>query len=191
MSRRKAEELSKKWHGRDVESELDVDEVHSFDDTVAELAELEELGVLGPDFKNEFNIHFKHNRPKLTSTADEQLEILGGDQELVGLGGKKRLQPLGWLVRIVYETDKHHLEDSSGYPESYEHYFGEEFYKEQLGDPDDYATPDDWWEELKAQGIVKLAIKKELIPMLVYDSVDKKMTVVGGVYSVEDVGIKN
>jgi len=185
------EELSKKWHGRDVESDLQVDEVETFDDTVAELAEVEELGILTVGQCEEYNIFFKHNRPKLTSTVDEQLELVGGDQELDGIKDTgKRLRPMGWLVRLVYETDKHHLEGSNGYPESYEHYFAEEYYKDFL-DPDDYDTPDEWWEALKSMGVVDKAIAKELIPLLVYDTRDKKLAIVGGDYTVEDVGIKN
>lgn len=189
-SKEDAEALSEKWHGRNVESEQEIDEIVTYDEDVAELAELEELGVLAANLKDEFNIHFKRDRPRLTSTTNGQLEIIGGDQELENLNGNKRSQPIGWLIRIVYETDKHHLEDSDGYPSSYEHYFAEEFYKDYIS-PDDYDTPDEWWEAVKAEGIVNKAIKKELIPMLVYDCVDHKLHIVGGDYTVEDVGIKN
>lgn len=190
------EEMSETWHGRKPKSEIEIEEIETFDEDVAELADLEELGVLSSNLKDEYTIVFKKDRPKLACDADgRNLEIIGGDQRLdKTVGGSdhngKRLIPLGWLVRIVYETDKHHLEGSNGYPESYEHYFGEEFYKDHL-DFESFETPDDWWEELKEVGAVKKAISKQVIPMLVYNATDAKLMVVGGVYQVLDVGIKN
>src|ERR1035441_8658023 len=44
-----AESLSKKWHGRDVDSTLEITETESYADELAELADLEELGILASD----------------------------------------------------------------------------------------------------------------------------------------------
>lgn len=185
------DEMSETWHGRKPRGTEEIEEIETFEDELAELADLEEIGVLGANCRDEWTIVFKKDRPKLATDGNgENLEVIGGDQEITGDWKNKREIPLGWLVRLVYETDKHHLEGSNGYPESYEHYFGEEYYKTKL-DPDDFKTPDDWWEALKDEGWVKKAINKKLIPMLVYDSVDCKIKIAGGVYKVLDVGIKN
>lgn len=185
------EEMSETWHGRKPRDTQEIEEIESFEEELAELADLEEIGVLGANLKDEWNITFKRDRPKLATDGNgNNLEIIGGDQEITGDYKGKQIVPLGWLVRLVYETDKHHLEGSNGYPESYEHYFGEEYYKEVL-DPDEFKTPDHWWEELKENGTVKKAISKKLIPMLGYNPVDCKLLVIGGVYQVLDVGIKN
>jgi hypothetical protein len=193
------EGMSEKWHGRKSQNVTEVEEIESYDEDMAELADLEELGVLGSNCRDEWNITFKKDRPKLACDGDgENLEIIGGDQELVLKGNAegmvkdgKKLIPLGWLARVVYETDKHHLEGSNGYPESYEHYFGEEYYKTSGVNYDDFKTPDHWFQELKMQGVVKRAISHGYLPMLIYNQTDTKLLIVGGKYKVEDVGIKD
>jgi hypothetical protein len=191
-----AEELSREWHGRDNETVTEIEEIETYPENLAELADLEELGVLSADLVGRYQICFKKDRPKLCAPDGRNLEIVGGDQSLsevpegIDYQGKK-LVPLGYLVSIVYETDKHHLEGSNGYPESYEHYFGEEFYKENAPDMDEFRTPDDWFEEMLEDGLVEEAIAEGLIPTLAYNQTDQKLLIVGGRYTVEDVGIKN
>ena len=119
----------------------------------------------------------------------ENLEIVGGDQELGGEFNGKIEVPLGYCYQIVYETDKHHLEGSNGYPESYEHFFGEEFYKGEGFNQDDYSNSDDFFEDLLDEGVVELAMSKGYLPMVVYDSRNCKLRLVGGKYTIKDVGI--
>lgn len=192
------EDMSRDWHGRGSQNETDIEEVESYEEDLAELADLEELGVLASNLKDEWNICFKSNRPKLACDAKgHNLEIIGGDQYLEVEGFReasrngKKVVPLGWLVRIVYETDKHHLEDSNGSPESYEHYFGEDYYQKKFAEIDDYDTPDEWWEAAKETGVVRKAVNGGIIPMLVYNVEDSKFVIVGGKYEVKDVGIRN
>lgn len=189
-----AEQMSSKWHGRKPKNVTEIVEEERYTETVAELADLEELGFL--DSEGEMcNIVFKRDRPKLVAIDDENLEFIGGDQKLdlpqIGIEEDgKTLIPIGYCYSICYETDKHHLEDSNGTIESYEHYWGEEFYKESH-DYDDYENPDEWFEQLMEDGKVDEAIKKGLLPMLVYNQTDEKILLVGGKYEVTDLGIKN
>jgi hypothetical protein len=190
-----AESLSEKWHGRKPKTVTEVVEEETYEENLAELADLEELGVLGSDLVSRFTISFPKNRPKLCASDSDNLELVGGDQSLKDvpegvIREGKVLVPLGYLYQIVYESDKFHLEGSNGVMESYEHYFGEEFYKESM-EIDDFKNSDDWFEALLEDGVVEEAIEDGLIPMLVYNKTDEKMLIVGGKYTVEDVGIKN
>jgi hypothetical protein len=190
------EDKSKEWHGRGNRYVTEVEENETYDTDVAELADLEELGIMTPNMGNRFTISFKRDRPKLCCDGEgHNLEVIGGDQELnvnqVGIEHDgKRMVPLGYIYYIVYETDKHHLEGSNGYPESYEHYFGEEYYKKMLA-PDKFKNSDDWFLELMQMGYVEIAIEKGLLPMGVYNQTDSKILIVGGDYQVQDVGIRN
>jgi hypothetical protein len=195
MSKKQAEELSKKWHGREAKIETEIEEIENYSENVAELGDLEELGVLAADLQSRFSIFFKKDRPKLCASDEHNLEFIGGDQSLKDtpegvMRDRKQLVPLGYIIQIVYVADKHHLQDSNGSKESYEHFFGEEFYKENL-DSDDYKSVYDWFEDCMSEGFVQEAVEDGLIPMLVYNKTDEKMMVVGGSYTVEDVGIKN
>lgn len=184
-----AARVSEEWHGRKAKDVNEIDEVESYDEVGAELADLEELGVLQPS--GEITIRFKFNRPKLISDIrKENLEIVGGDQE-IEVEGDKVETPIGYVYCIVYETDKHHLEGSNGYPESYEHFFGEEFYKDQGYSIDDFRNSDDFWETVKTEGVVDEAIDEGYLPILTYNQRDKKMKLVGGKYEIKDVGISN
>lgn len=197
-----AETLSKSWHGRDPKNVTEIEEIETFADHLAELADLEELGVLGQDGVSQFTISFKKDRPKLCAPNGKNLEFVSGDQRInvedVGIerNGKK-LVPLGYDYSIVYETDKHHLEDSNGYPESYEHFFAEEFYEENGILKDDFKLPngdfdsEEWFQTCVQEGLVADAIEQGLLPMLIYNKTDEKLMLVGGVYSVEEVGIRN
>ena len=195
MSKKQAEELSKKWHGREPETETEIEEIERYSENVAELGDLEELGILAADLQSRFSIFFKKDRPKLCASDEHNLEFIGGDQSLKDtpegvMRDRKQLVPLGYIIQIVYVADKHHLQDSNGSKESYEHFFGEEFYKENL-DSDDYKSVYDWFEDCMVEGLVQEVVEGGLIPMLVYNKTDEKMMVVGGSYTVEDVGIRN
>ena len=189
-----AEDVSREWHGREPQEVIEIDEEEVYEDVGAILADLEELGVLADeDGKLEtWAIRFKRDRPKLTSDLKmENLEIVGGDQELEIEENGKVDMPLGYCYQIVYETDKHHLEGSGGYPESYEHFFGEEFYKKEGFDQDDFKTSDDYFEELLEEGVVLKAISKGYLPMVVYNVPNCKIRLVGGKYKIKDVGIED
>jgi hypothetical protein len=186
------EDMSKSWHGRDVGDVTEVEELESFESDLVELGDLEELGILELG-----TISFKKDQPKLCCDGEgHNLEIVGGDQELdldsEGVEFKgKRLIPLGYLYSIVYVTDKHHLEGSNGYPEPYEHYFGEEFYKKYLPIEDFDDDTDVWFETLEDMGVVQKAIEKGLLPTCVYDKTDGKILIAGGEYTITELGIKD
>src|ERR1700730_12062566 len=46
------EDISKEWHGRGNKYVTDVEELETYQEDLAELADLEELGVLGADLKS-------------------------------------------------------------------------------------------------------------------------------------------
>ena len=190
------EKITKGWHGRGVKGTTEVVETETYQENLAELADLEELGILDENLQ-QYAIRFKRveTRPKLCASDENNLEIVGGDQKItVGNEGVlrdgKKLVPLGYSYSIVYETDKHHLEGSNGYPESYEHYWAEEFYKESV-DPSDFKNMDDWFDVLMEEGLVEEAIQQGLLPMVVYNKTDEKIMLVGGKYEVTELGIKN
>lgn len=190
-----AEDLSEKWHGRAPKQTSEVVEIETYEEDLAELADLEELGILTQDLSQYF-ISFKKDRPKLCAEDEDNLIFVGGDQKIctddVGVvQDGKRLVPLGWCYQIVYETDKHHLEGSNGVSESYEHFFAEEWYKENFDSVDEFKTSDAWFAAMLKDGLVEEAIENGLIPMLVYNKTDQKLILVGGSYTIEDVGIKN
>jgi hypothetical protein len=189
------EDLSKEWHGREVKGHREVEEIETFEEDLVDLGELEELGIWGAD-GNLFTITFKKDRPTLCCDGEgKNLEIVGGDSHLdlddegiehIG----KILIPLGYVYSIVYETDKHHLEGSNGYPESYEHYLGEEYYKKSL-DPNKYKDTGKWFADLMGMGIVDKARDKGLLPIAVYNQTDQKILLSGGDYEITELGIKN
>lgn len=191
------EDMSKEWHGRGNRDLTEIEELETFEGDVAELADLEELGVIKANRKDRFDISFKKDRPKLCCDGDgHNLEVIGGDQELDLDGVRvehndKVLVPVGYVYMVVYETDKHHLEGSTGYPESYQHFFGEEYYKDHI-DPDGYGEDmDSWFDDLLLEGWVDKAIDKGLLPIMVYNQTDCKILLTGGEYEVKDVGIFN
>jgi hypothetical protein len=186
------EDMAKSWHGRDVGDITEVEELESFESDLVELGDLEELGILELG-----TISFKKDQPKLCCDASgHNLEVVSGDQTLdlkgEGIEWKgKRLIPLGYLYSIVYVTDKMHLEGSSGYPEPYEHYLAEDFYKKHLAIEDFDDDTDSWFQELQDMGIVDEAVEKQLLPMVVYDKTDQKILIAGGKYTVTELGIRD
>ena len=190
-----AAQLSEKWHGRKPKTHTDIEETETYEENLAELGELEELGVLGADMTKRYVLSFNKNRPKLCASDDKNLEIIDGDQTLdieegvIEKDGKK-LVPLGYCYSVVYETDKHHLEGSNGYPESYEHFFAEDFYKGDF-DIDDFKNSEEWFQMVMEEGMVEQAVEEGRLPLLVYNKTDEKLILVGGKYEVADVGIKD
>jgi hypothetical protein len=181
-----AKRVSKEWHGRNAKEVIEVEEVERYNDTAVVLGSLEELGILGNKLK-QWQINFKTNRPMLTADLEKNnLEFVGGDQklELKNVSDKREL-PLGYCYSIVYETDKHHLEGSNGYPESYIHFFAEEFYKKN-----GYEVTEELFDgQMISDGIVERAIDGGWLPLIVYDCVNRKLKIVGGKYKIKDVGI--
>lgn len=190
-----ATEISEGWHGREVRKITKILESETFEDTVAELADLDDLGILDPQMET-YHIEFSKKKPKICATSVSNIEFIGGDQHLelgdVGVESDgKVLVPLGYSYYVNYTTDKFHLEGSNGYPEGYQHFWGEEFYKENIDDQENYDTSDDWFDACLDQGLVEEAIELGLLPMVVYNKTDCKILLVGGKYKVTDLGIEN
>jgi hypothetical protein len=188
---RSAEELSEEWHGREPKEVLDYDEVEKYEADGAILAQLEELGVLSEDGEEIISLEFDEDPPMLVANVStDTLEVVGGDQHL-DMDSDKSEVVVGHVYLIAYNTDKHHLEGSTGKPESYEHYFGEEYYKGRGYKVSNYEDSDDFFEDLLDDGIVEDAIKDGYLPTLVYDTVNSKIRLIGGRYTIEDVGLRD
>ena len=190
-----AEALTEEWHGRQPREVIDYEEEEEYEPDGAVLAELEELGILLEDREQTISIEFNSDPPMLVANvATENLEIVGGDQKLEfgeGWGSTKNEFTVGHVYLIAYCTDKHHLEGSNGVPESYEHFFGEEFYKENGYKVDDYKESDDFFEDILEAGLVDEAIEAGYLPTMVYDTINEKIKLVGGRYTIEDVGLRD
>lgn len=191
-----AEALSEMWHGRKVKKVTDIEETETFSEDVADLGPIEEIGVLGPDNYEKFCIRFSRDQPHLCTSDGENLEVVGGDQHInisdVGVEKDgKRLVPLGYSYSIVYWADKQHLEGGSKQADPWEHYWGEEFYKDEGVDRGDYRGGDGYFEAVQSEGIHLDAIEDGILPMVVYNKTDDKILLVGGKYKVKDVGIVN
>lgn len=191
-----AEELTETWHGREPKEVIDYEEEEEYEPDGAVLAELEELGIILEDREQTISIEFEEDPPMLVANVNtETLEIVGGDQTLeFGEGWDTRNKSevsMGHVYLIAYCTDKHHLEGSNGVPESYEHFFGEEFYKGHGYKVDDYKDSEDFFEDLLEDGIVDEAIEQGYLPTMVYDTVNEKIKLVGGKYTIEDVGLRD
>jgi hypothetical protein len=117
-------EMVESFHGRKPEGEVEVTEVEKFNSRLAVIGDLVELVVKG--HKEVVRIFFPKDRPRLCCDGQgKNLEIVGGDQSLE-VEPDKNLVPIGFCHKIVYETDKHHLDDSNGEVAQYEHEFSEE-----------------------------------------------------------------
>lgn len=170
-----AEDLTTKFHGRPPKETIEITESESYDSDLAMLGELTELEILSEDSEDVIPISFSRDTPedciRLCSTPNgRQLEFVGGDQSLdleefeeagLQLETGKRQVVIGPIHSISYYTDKHHLAGSSNQKTGVE--FIHEFSEESNG----------------------------ALPMLVYDTKDEKMEIVGGRYKVEEEGIKD
>lgn len=175
-------QMAESFHGREVETITDYEELDNYESELADLGELRELEIVAKGRKSVIALTFDKDCPRLATRADgKQLYFVGGDQELsedvledlrrkgadelsVHGGtlekGDKRILPIGTVHTIAYFADKHHLEGTKKQRKGveYEHTFGEE------------------------NGIK---------PVLAYDVMNMGMILLGGDYRVEDVGIVN
>lgn len=196
-----AEELTETWHGRPPNEVIDYEEVETHESDAAVLAELEELAIILDNHEDTICIEFGEDPPMLVANvATDTLEVLGGDQHLEfgeGWDTTKSEISLGHVYLIAYCTDKHHLEGSNGRPESYEHFFGEEYYKGRGYKVSDYkdtakaTASEQFFDDVLEDGVVEDAIVEGYLPVMIYDTVNEKVRLVGGRYTVEDVGLKD
>jgi hypothetical protein len=191
---RSAEELSEEWHGREPREVLDYEDTEHYEADGAILAELEEFGVILENLEETITIEFGERPMLVANVATDTLEIVGGDQHLdfdEGWDTSKSEIVVGHIYLIAYSTDKHHLEGSTGRQESYEHFFGEEYYKGRGYKVSDYKDSEKFFEDLLEDGIVEDAIEDGYLPTMVYDTVNSKIRLVGGRYTIEDVGLRD
>ena len=166
----KAIELSKGFHGRDVNEIIDIVEREKYHSKGAILGILIELELLTDEGTTVLPINFEGSNINVVGSVDRNnIYFIGGDQsinledveEYSESELRKQYLSLGPVYSITYFTDKWHLEgpkyQQKGTP--YQHEFGEE----EDGE----------------------------LPELVYDIWNKKMMLAGGSYSIEDEGIKN
>ena len=170
-----AEELTQEFHGRPSKETVDITESESYDSDLAQLGELTELEIVTEDGEDVIPISFSRDSQvdvvRLCSTPNgRQLEFIGGDQSLelddfeeagLEIETGKREVAIGPVHSISYWTDKHHLAGSKDQEQGVE--FIHEFSEESGGS----------------------------LPMLVYDTEDEKMRLVGGRYRIEAEGIKD
>ena len=184
--------LAQGFHGRAPEDEILLTEESQYAKDQAVIGLLEELEIVSEDGLSVTPINFKHHDHRsafakngkeqdtvyVTFPNRNQIEFIGGDQTLPV--DDKALVNVGPIYGVTYWTDKHHLSDGTGFS-SYHHHFGEESVKVKkvMANGDERPTQ----EEMLA--------RMSYMPLLVYDSVNRKCLLVGGVYSVRDEGITN
>lgn len=99
----------------------------------------------------------------------DQLYIEGGDQSVplkrFGFDDPKEIETLGPITSIVYNTTKKHLED--GGKGDYEHDFGTD-----------------------RRGDRHVRLNKARLPLAVYDTRNKQITIAGGSYTIDEEGIR-
>ena len=155
------EEMSEKFHGRKPIETIDVDEVETFDGAMIALGDLTEMDVEGTDGKSEITISFKVDRPKLCCDAE------GQNLEIIGGDQVLEIEMDGKRARTV--------------PIGYVTSICYETDKHHLDDSDGEMA--EYQHEFGEEG--------GELPLLVYDVVDAKLMLVGGSYTIEDVGIRN
>lgn len=160
-----AARMSESFHGRAAQEEFEVEEVSHYDPAMAVLGDLVEFVCV--DGRKETTINFSKNRPKLCCDSQgHYLEIIGGDQELEFNED-----------RVTYQEYQGKQLVPLGYAESVAY----ETDKYHLEDSDGEVAV--YEHQFGEEGGEQ--------PMLVYNATDKKILVVGGSYTIEDVGIKN
>ncbi len=168
-----AAQLSEDFHGRPVEELVQVDTDVDYQENLALLGSLVELSVFCDDGKSEVPVTFDDlagpDEIFVTATPDgRQIYIVGGNQELdipalieqgcVIPDPDKEWLEVGYMNKLVYFTDKHHLQGP----------------KEQKNGIE-FVHP--------------LGEESGMPPMLVYDTLNKQMLVVGGNYEIRPEGI--
>lgn len=171
-----SQQLTKAFHGRDVREEIDVSEQELYATEMAVLGILVELNITRDEGKSAIPIRFETRQGQqykkdwvfACAPDEDNIEFIGGNQEignvskLVDINGKRYLK-LGHAESIVYLADKHHLQDSDGNEAEYQHEFGK---KSMFG-----------FGKVKGR------------PLVVYDVLNKTIKLVGGSYTIRDVGI--
>jgi hypothetical protein len=171
-----AAEASEGFHGRPVEEVIEVAEQVHYHQELADCGELVDLLVLSGDGGRVRLSGFDGARLAFNEDRN-QLFVVGGDQyvevESFGLAAEAHeVERLGHVVRIAYHTVKHHL-GAEGGDADYVHDFGEETLKEEGA-----KKPSD--EDLR-----------RVCPELLYRYRDAQLVFAGGLYTVEDEGIRN
>lgn len=182
-----AQELARGFHGRDNEAEFEEIESHQYRGELAQLGDLEELEIVTGD---DLSCLTFTDSVRLGGSSDrKQLFLVGGDQELsdefldaLEVGDKDKVM-IGYVYSISYWTDKHHLVGSRGKDEAYMHCFGEGLFPNPAMEGRTMADNSVWMLEEK--------VSSGVLPMLVYDRLNKHMEFVGGGYEIRDEGIYN
>ena len=174
------ESIASGFHGRKVGERFEIEEEELYSDSFAVLGCLVELNITRDGgksaipirgFKTPLDPKYKKGDEVYVAAPDRNnIEFVGGDQKIVNADklahvSNKNLICLGQVESIVYLADKHHLVDSNGTEEEYEHDFGRKRYfifGKRIGRPD-----------------------------LMYDCLNEQMKLVGGTYTVTDEGIKD
>lgn len=191
-SMQEAEEMVRKFHGREPRGVIELTEEEEYEDDLGILGQLMELNILKGNGKSFVPIRFcklaGDGKPdleledmiQLAANDKRPIYFKGGDQRLdldrlekVGLElgqveGKKKAGEffvIGPVLSIVYWADKSHLEGPKYQSKGtqYEHYFGEE------------ADKGEWGE----------------MPQLIYDAGNERMWLSGGSYEIRAEGIFN
>ena len=174
------ESIASGFHGRKVGERFEIEEEELYSDSFAVLGCLVELNITRDGgksaipirgFKTPLDPKYKKGDEVYVAAPDRNnIEFVGGDQKIVNADklahvSNKNLICLGQVESIVYLADKHHLVDSNGTEEEYEHDFGRKRYfifGKRIGRPD-----------------------------LMYDCLNEQLKLVGGTYTVTDEGIKD
>jgi hypothetical protein len=160
-----ASRMSEKFHGRKTLGEFDIDETETYDDALAVLGDLIELNILCPDNEDsEFTISFKKDKPLLCCDAHGgNLEIVGGDQDLELPQDVTEGKKLAIIGEIRSVC-----------------YFTD---KHHLEGPKSQAKGVEYEHQFGEEGGNR--------PHAVYDTVNCKILIVGGSYTIEETGIAN
>lgn len=175
-----AAEISEGFHGRPPSETIDVEEEEQYAEELGVLGCLVELHITRDNGETSVKLRFPIPTDPKFEDGDEvylaapnkhQMEFVGGDQEIANIDEiakhtDKQLVKLGCLDKIVYLTDKYHLDDSDGKEAEYVHELGKK----------------------KMFGFSK---KRTGRPEVIYDTVNQQLKLVGGTYSITDEGIIN
>ena len=171
-----ARKVAEGFHGRKSRGVTDIGEEYRYPKNLAELGKLVELMVMDEERKYSVPIMFNRNRVNetvlVTSTSDrEQIVFVGGDQKL------------DWK-KVLRELDREAPPSGRQYVELGEVYsiacFAD---KHHLEGPEEQKKGVEYEHEFGEEGGYP--------PRLVYDTLNEKMMLVGGSYTVEDVGIRD
>jgi hypothetical protein len=156
-----AEEMSQKFHGREPKEVLEVTEFEEYDPALTVLGDLVEIVV--DSGKKELVIHFPRgeDRPKLCCDAD------GENLEIVG--GDQSLEIEG--------LPSHKGKAPLGYATTICYETDKHHLEDSEGEVVEYQH--------------KFGEEGGELPMVVYDVRNDKLELVGGDYTIEDVGIKD